>query len=66
VNVVTSRDQTLAHFGFRPEELKRLAMGLPARAVDRIVPVGSALEFSSTWDGYDLFRILSREVEVSA
>jgi hypothetical protein len=65
VNVVTSRDQTLAHFGFRPEELKRLAMGLPARAVDRIVPVGTALEFSSTWDGYDLFRILSRKVEVS-
>ena len=40
------------------------ARTLPTRAIDRIVPIGTALDFSAVWDGYDLFQILSREVVV--
>jgi hypothetical protein len=65
-NVVTERDQTLSHFGFAAGELRHLALSLPTRAVDRMVPVGTALDFSTVWDGYDLIQILSRQVELLA
>jgi hypothetical protein len=65
-NVVTERDQTLSHFGFAADELRQLALTLPTRAVDRVVPVGTALDFSTVWDGYDLIQILSRQVDLQA
>ncbi len=61
---LTSKDQTLSYFGYDPEELKRWAMQLPGRAIDRIVPIGEALEFSPVWDGVDLFRSFTRCVEI--
>jgi hypothetical protein len=32
--------------------------------IDRIVPVGKALEMDIIWDGYDIVRSLSRNIEV--
>jgi hypothetical protein len=54
VPVMTRQDQTFSHFGFAPEELRAFATALGGRGVDRIVPFGQALTFSSLWDGYDL------------
>jgi len=34
------------------------------RGIDRIVPVGQALDFSPLWDGYVLFSELTRRVTV--
>jgi hypothetical protein len=62
--LLTARDQTLSYFGFAVDVLKRFARTLPTRAIDRIVPIGTALDFSTVWDGNDLFQILSREVDV--
>jgi hypothetical protein len=60
VPMVCRRDQTLTHFGFDRETLIVFAQALGGRGVDRIVPIGSALEFTSTWDGYDLMREFTR------
>lgn len=57
-------DQTVAHFGFELAELRALARELGARGVDRLVPVGEALAFESTWDGYDLIGDFLRRVTV--
>jgi hypothetical protein len=54
VPVMTRQDQTFSHFGFAADELRAFALELGGRGVDRIVPFGSALTFSSIWDGYDL------------
>ena len=62
--LVTERDQTLSYFGFERSQLEQFGRTLPTRAVDRIVPVGSALDFSPVWDGSNLFQVLTREVEV--
>ncbi len=62
--LVTQRDQTLSYFGFNRDDLLNLAEKLPSRAVDRVVPIGSALNFSVVWDGYDLFQAFSREIEL--
>jgi hypothetical protein len=61
---LTSKDQTLSYFGYDALQLKRLALQLPPRALDRMVPIGEALQFSSTWDGIDLFHAFTRCVEI--
>ena len=54
VPIMTRQDQTFSHFGFPTDELRDFAVALGGRGVDRIVPFGQALTFSSVWDGYDL------------
>jgi hypothetical protein len=54
VPAMNRQDQTFSHFGFEPDELRSFATELGGRGVDRIVPFGQALTFSSIWDGYDL------------
>jgi hypothetical protein len=60
VPVMNRQDQTFSHFGFAADELREFAAALGGRGVDRIVPFGSALTFSSIWDGYDLPREFTR------
>jgi hypothetical protein len=60
VPVLNRRHQTLTHFGFDGAELRRLAAAFGGRAIDRMVPVGQALQFSRFWDGYDLLHEFCR------
>jgi hypothetical protein len=62
--LLSQRDQTLSYFGFRLDEIREFALALPARAVDRIVPIGSALTFSTVWDGADLLATFCREIDI--
>jgi hypothetical protein len=61
---VEGRDQTLTHFGVDIAELTALAMRLRGRGIDRIVPIGEALQFDRVWDGFDLLRGFSKLVVV--
>ena len=54
--------QTLAHWGFTTNELKDLLILSNGEGLDRIVPMGEALNFHYIWDGYNLFDELSRKV----
>jgi hypothetical protein len=63
---LTEKDQTLVHFGFSLAELRQFALQLPPRALDRIVPVGRALEFSPVWDGINLLQAFTRIVDIQA
>ena len=64
-DVVERRNQTLGHFGFRIDELRQLVDVLNGRGLERLVPIGQALQFDRYWDGYDLLRAFSRVVYVS-
>jgi hypothetical protein len=64
--VAEPRDQTVVHFGFALPELRAIARELGARGVDRLVPIGQALAFDPTWDGYDLIADFLRRVTVRA
>ncbi len=61
-DALDDRDQTLVQHGFAREELVALLDRLGNRALDRIVPLGRALDFHSVWDGSDLLDILTRKV----
>ena len=56
------KDQTLTHFGLEEGELRELIESLNGRAIDRIVPVGQALQFGRFWDGQDLLQEFCRHV----
>jgi hypothetical protein len=60
----SDQDQTVTHYGFEHDALTRLAAGIGARGVDRIVPIGEALSFQVNWDGFDLIDDLTRRVTV--
>jgi len=59
-SIVTNKDQTLAVFGFSQQEYLELLHALPSRAIDRIVPVGTALAFDPVWDGQELITSFTR------
>lgn len=60
------RDQTLVQHGFSREELLALTANLQNRAIDRIVPLGRALDFHPVWDGSDLMDTLTRKITLPA
>ncbi|AMD57193.1 hypothetical protein AWN88_02765 [Agrobacterium tumefaciens] len=66
VTYLRPNEQTLTTLGIAPEDVFR---GMTADGqipnIDRIVPVGSALDISFNWDGKEILAILSRRVQIS-
>lgn len=63
---VTEKFQTITYFGLDAEEIRRFVVERQLRGIDRIVPVGKALDIGIVWDGYDLVRTLSRQIEAAS
>ena len=63
-NVVTEKFQTVTQFGIDAAELARQIASAHLRGIDRIVPVGQAMDIGVIWDGFDLVRSLSRIIGV--
>jgi hypothetical protein len=64
VPFVTRTDQTMTHYGVSADDLRLLVDLLNGRGVDRIVPVGEALNFDVLWDGFNLLDSFSRIVNL--
>ncbi len=64
INLISRKDQTLAYFGFEKEELSSFIKKVNGAGIDRIVPIGQALNFSPNWDGYSLLNELSKRVNI--
>jgi hypothetical protein len=62
--IVTNKFQTLTYFGLPREELASFVQRNRLSGIDRIVPVGEAMDIGLIWDGYDLIRTLSRVCDV--
>jgi hypothetical protein len=58
--IVTRKYQTLTRFGVEKAVLASLVERHRMTGIDRIVPVGAAMDIGLTWDGYELIRTLSR------
>lgn len=63
--LLRERDQTITHYGFSPEDVRLAAERNLGPGVTRWTPVGSALEFDSVWDGYDILLETTRLCRVS-
>lgn len=64
VSVVTDKYQTLSYFGADPEKIREVVLTHHLTGIDRITPIGKAMDIGIIWDGYDLIRMLSRIVNV--
>jgi hypothetical protein len=58
---VHSKVQTLTYFGFNKKEIEKIADLTSGKGIDRLVPLGKALDFHYLWDGYNLIDELSRK-----
>jgi len=62
--IVNEKYQTLTYYGIEHDELVSFVLTNKLFGIDRIVPIGSAMDISVIWDGYDLVRTLSRICDV--
>lgn len=60
--LLSPKVQTLTCGGVDPGETAAFLVARHARGVDRVVPVGQAMEMDTIWDGKDLIAALSRIV----
>ena len=63
-HIVNEKYQTLTYYGIDHDELVTFVLNNRLFGIDRIVPIGSAMDISVIWDGYDLVRTLSRICDV--
>lgn len=61
---LTEKTQTLVYYGNEPHELKDKIVASGTLGIDRVVPVGSAMDIDVVWDGYDLVGEMSRIIDV--
>ena len=62
--VVNERYQTITYFGIDTKEIMDCIFEVGMLGIDRIVPIGQALDMSFKWDGLDINKMFSRVVEV--
>ncbi len=62
--IINPKIQTITYFGLNKIELENLIIKNNVLGVDRIVPVGKALDMGFTWDGYNIEKKLSRVIEI--
>ena len=63
-HIINTKYQTLSYFGVDKSELIDYVFKNRLSGIDRIVPVGKALDMDVIWDGYDIVRSLSRIIDV--
>jgi hypothetical protein len=63
-HIVNTKYQTLTYFGLDKSQLLDFVVANRLLGIDRIVPIGSALDIGVIWDGYDIVRSLSRIIEI--
>lgn len=61
--ILGERCQTLCYYGIKPAELREFLHRARPGGVDRVVALGSSMQFSLVWDGIDLIRTMSRRID---
>lgn len=63
-NIVNRRFQTLSFLGFDENFWRNFVTESRMLGIDRVVPIGKTLDFSLSWDGYDIVSMLTRQVNI--
>jgi hypothetical protein len=63
VPIVNLKYQTLTYCGVDSAELKDIVVSNSLLGIDRIIPIGQAMDMSVIWDGYDIVKNLSRIID---
>ena len=63
-NFITKKCQTITYFGFTKNQFKNFLLNNNLLGVDRVVPIGRALEIDIVWDGHEVIKSLSRVISL--
>jgi hypothetical protein len=61
---ITEKCQTITYLGFSKNEMLEFVKKNNLNGVDRIVPIGQAMDIDVIWDGYEILKHLSRVITV--
>ena len=64
LDIVDAKYQTITYFGIDPEKLLQTIVEKKLVGIDRIVPIGKAMDIDAIWDGHNLITELSRIISV--
>ena len=59
---ITKKCQTVTYFGLNKDQIKSFLLRNNLLGIDRVVPIGKALDINLIWDGYDVIDSLSRTI----
>jgi len=62
--IIDRKYQTFSYYGIEKEELRQFILNIKPFGIDRIVPIGKTMDFSLTWDGFNLIEALSRIIDI--
>jgi len=62
--IINKKYQTMSVYGIKKEELQKFVRLHKPGGIDRIVAIGKTLDFSLSWDGYNLIDTLSRNCDI--
>ena len=63
-HLIKKKLQTITYFGYSKKFLEKFFSENNFNGIDRIVPIGQALELDFIWDGYDINKTLTRIIDV--
>ena len=63
-NIISKKTQTITYYGINPKDISELVIKHGLKGIDRIVPIGNALDMGLIWDGKDLVKNLSRIISI--
>ncbi len=61
---VTKKCQTVTYYGLKKNDIENFLILNNVKGIDRVVPIGSALDMDVIWDGYNMINSLSREIPI--
>ena len=64
-NIINEKIQTITYFGFKKKFLNEFIENNNLTGVDRVVPVGMALDLDFKWDGYNIMERLTRIINIT-
>lgn len=62
--IVNNKYQTLTYHGIEKSKLVNVVLGNSLLGIDRIMPIGQAMDMTVVWDGYDIVKTLSRIIDI--
>ena len=63
-HLINPKFQTLTYFGLKKNKLSNFIISNRLIGIDRIVPVGQALDIGLVWDGYNIDKFLTRIIDL--
>ena len=62
--IISKKIQTITYFGYDKNKILDMLIKNNSIGVDRLVPIGRAIDISPIWDGYDIISSLSRRISI--